>query len=142
MCFRRRSSVRCRAITVRPAPAECPYFILADEIHEMPNRDVLETLERGFKFRREPLLFMITNSGSDRNSVAWTEHEYAIRCAAGSLEPVDELGTYVGEVVGDDMFAYVCALDHGDDPLTDPSCWIKANPLLGVTPSMNISPAS
>lgn len=110
-----------------------PYFILADEIHEMPNRDVLETLERGFKFRREPLLFMITNSGSDRNSVAWTEHEYAIRCAAGSLEPVDELGTYVGEVVGDDMFAYVCALDAGDDPLTDPSCWIKANPLLDVT---------
>ena len=25
------------------------------------------------------------------------------------------------------------ALDEGDDPLTDPSCWIKANPLLGVT---------
>ena len=22
---------------------------------------------------------------------------------------------------------------QGDDPLTDPSCWIKANPLLGVT---------
>src|SRR5690349_3384869 len=31
------------------------------------------------------------------------------------------------------MFSYVCALDVGDDPLTDPSCWIKANPLLGVT---------
>lgn len=110
-----------------------PYFVLADEVHEMPNRDVLETLERGFKFRRQPLLFMITNSGSDRNSVAWTEHEFAIRCAAGSQEPVDEDGSYVGDVVDDETFAYVCALDKGDDPLTDPSCWIKANPLLGVT---------
>jgi phage terminase large subunit-like protein len=27
----------------------------------------------------------------------------------------------------------VCALDEGDDPLEDPSCWVKANPLLGVT---------
>lgn len=111
-----------------------PYFILADEIHEMPNRDVLEMLERGFKFRRQPLLFMITNSGSDRNSVAWVEHEYAIRCAAMSEEPVDELGTFVGEWTGGDAtFSYVCSLDADDDPLTDPSCWPKANPLLGVT---------
>ena len=27
----------------------------------------------------------------------------------------------------------MCALDDGDDPLNDPSCWQKANPLLGVT---------
>jgi phage terminase large subunit-like protein len=41
-----------------------PYFVLADEVHELPDRRTIETLERGFKFRREPLLFMITNSGS------------------------------------------------------------------------------
>ena len=43
-----------------------PYFILVDEVHELPDRKIIEMLERGFKFRREPLLFMITNSGSDR----------------------------------------------------------------------------
>ncbi len=32
----------------------------------------------------------------------------------------------------DNTFSYVCALDKDDDPFTDPSCWIKANPLLGV----------
>lgn len=110
-----------------------PYFILADEIHEMPSRDILEILERGFKFRREPLLFMITNSGTDRNSVAWEEHEFACRAAAGSPEPVDEDAAFVGEPIGDDTFAYVCALDKDDDPLEDPTCWIKANPLLGKT---------
>lgn len=109
-----------------------PYFVLADEVHELPDRKILEMLERGFKFRREPLLFMITNSGSDRNSVAWEEHEHAVKVAAGSYEAVND-PTYVGEIIDDTTFSYVCALDEGDDPLTDPSCWVKANPLLGVT---------
>jgi phage terminase large subunit-like protein len=112
-----------------------PYFVLADEVHELPDRKILEMLERGFKFRREPLLFMITNSGSDRNSVAWEEHENAVKVAAGNVDAVTD-PTYLGEDLGenaDATFSYVCALDDGDDPLSDPSCWIKANPLLGVT---------
>ena len=110
-----------------------PYFVLADEIHEMADRRILDMLERGFKFRREPLLFMITNSGSDPNSVAGQEHDHAIKVAAGSPDPVGPDATYVGDVIDDDLFSYVCGLDVGDDPLRDPSCWIKANPLLGVT---------
>jgi phage terminase large subunit-like protein len=89
-------------------------------------------LQRGFKWRRQPMLVMATNSGSDRNTVCWQEHQHAIRCAAGTRE-VDEKATYVGEVIDDDTFAFVCSLDHQDDPLTDPTCWVKANPLLGVT---------
>jgi phage terminase large subunit-like protein len=109
-----------------------PYFVLADEIHELPDRTIIEMLERGFKFRRQPLLFMITNSGSDRNSVAWEEHEHAVKVAAGHTEAVND-PTFVGEPLDDTTFSYVCALDDGDDPLTDQSCWVKANPLLGVT---------
>jgi len=75
---------------------------------------------------------MITNSGSDRNSVAWEEHEHAVKVAAGHTEAVND-PTFVGEPLDDETFSYVCALDEGDDPLTDPSCWAKANPLLGVT---------
>lgn len=109
-----------------------PHFALCDEVHEHPNGKVIEMLERGFKWRRQPLLIMITNSGSDRNSVCWQEHQHAVRVAAGTMTP-DEVFTYVGEVIDDETFSYVCALDKGDDPLEDPSCWIKANPLLGVT---------
>lgn len=109
-----------------------PYFVLADEIHELPDRSILETLERGFKFRRQPLLFMITNSGTDRNSIAWEEHAHAVCVAAGHSEAVLD-PAFVGEPIDDNTFAYVCGLDEGDDPITDPSCWIKANPLLGVT---------
>lgn len=109
-----------------------PFFVLADEVHELPDRKILEMLERGFKFRREPLLFMITNSGSDRNSVAWEEHEHAVKVAAGHVDAVTD-PTFIGDVIDDTTFSYVCALDEGDDPLNDPMCWAKANPLLGVT---------
>lgn len=109
-----------------------PFFVLADEVHELPDRKIIEMLERGFKFRRQPLLFMITNSGSDRNSVAWEEHEHAVKVAAGNIDAVTD-PTFIGDVIDDATFSFVCSLDEGDDPLNDPSCWIKANPLLGVT---------
>jgi len=118
--------------TGRTGSGPRPYFVLCDEVHELPDRKILETLERGFKFRRQPLLLMITNSGTDRNSVAWEEHEHAIKVAAGSREALND-PTFVGEPLDDGCFSYVCALDANDDPLTDPTCWIKANPLLGVT---------
>lgn len=110
-----------------------PHMALCDEVHEHPDRGVMEMLERGFKFRRQPLLLMITNSGSDRNSVCWEEHEHAVKVAAGNLNARSDDAAYLGEVVDDSTFSYVCALDPGDDALNDPACWIKANPLLGVT---------
>lgn len=110
-----------------------PHFALCDEVHEHPDRGVMEMLERGFKFRRQPLLFMITNSGSDRSSICWEEHEHAIKVAAGNRDARDDDPFYIGEPVDDTTFSYVCALDPGDDPLEDPTCWPKANPLLGVT---------
>ncbi len=97
-----------------------PHFALCDEVHEHPDGGVIEILERGFKFREQPLLIMITNSGSDRKSICWQERKHAVAVAAGDVED-------------DTAFSYVCALDEGDDPFEDPSCWIKANPLLGVT---------
>lgn len=108
-----------------------PHMGLADEVHEAPNRDAIEMIERGFKFRRQPLLLMITNSGSDRNSICFEEHEHAIKVAAGTLTPGEDFG-YVGEPIDDTTFSFVCSLDPGDDPLTDPTCWAKANPLLGT----------
>lgn len=108
-----------------------PHIGLADEVHEAPNRDAIEMIERGFKFRRQPLLLMITNSGSDRNSICFEEHQHAVNVAAGTLTPGEDFA-YVGEVIDDTTFSFVCSLDPNDDPLTDPTCWAKANPLLGT----------
>ncbi|MFE3839404.1 terminase large subunit [Pseudogemmobacter sonorensis] len=97
-----------------------PHFALCDEVHEHPDGGVIEILERGFKFRQQPMLIMITNSGSDRKSICWQEREHATAVALGETED-------------DTTFSYVCALDEGDDPFKDPAVWVKANPLLGVT---------
>lgn len=97
-----------------------PSCALCDEVHEHPDRLTIEMLERGFKWRQQPMLMMITNSGSDRNSAAWEERTHAVNIVEGKTED-------------DTTFSFVCGLDENDDPLEDPSCWVKANPLLGVT---------
>lgn len=94
-----------------------PHVVLLDEIHEHKTAAVVEMLRAGTKGRRQALVVMITNSGNTKLSVCWDYHEYARQVAAGLLED-------------DSFFSYVCALDEGDDPLHDESCWIKANPSL------------
>lgn len=96
-----------------------PSIVLADELHEHPNREALQILERGFKFRRQPMLVMLTNSGSDKNSVCWEEHEAAVKIAHGDVE-------------NDAVFSYVCASDDGEDPFTNETSWRKTNPLFGT----------
>ena len=117
--------------TKRSGSGPRPHFALIDEVHEHPDGGTIEILERGFKFRRQPLLVMMTNSGSDRKSICWDEHQHAIRVAAGTMTPGPD-HAYVGEVIDDSTFSYVCALDNDDDALNDTSCWVKANPLLGT----------
>ncbi|MBI1207238.1 MAG: terminase large subunit [Azospirillum sp.] len=109
-----------------------PHCTICDEVHEHRSPAVIRMNERGFKSRSQPLLIMITNSGSDRKSVCWEEHAHAVRVAAGTRTP-DATFAYVGEAIDDAEFAFVCGLDPDEDPLEDEACWIKANPLLGVT---------
>lgn len=97
-----------------------PHMGLCDEVHEHKSGVVIEMLRAGFKFREQPILLMITNSGCDRRSVCWEYHQFGAEVSAGARED-------------DTFFAYICALDEGEDPFTDESCWIKANPSLGVT---------
>ena len=97
-----------------------PHMGLIDELHEHPSPEVVNKMRAGGKFRRQPLFAEITNSGFDRVSICWDHHEHSRKVLEGSL--TDER-----------LFAYVCALDEGEDPLEDSSCWVKVNPLLGVT---------
>lgn len=94
-----------------------PHIALLDEIHEHKTSMVVEMMRAGTKSREQALIFMITNSGTDRLSVCWDYHDYADKVAAGILED-------------DSFFGYVCALDETDDPFDDEACWYKANPSL------------
>lgn len=105
-----------------------PYCALIDEVHEHPDNSVIEMLRAGTKGNQQALIFEITNSGSDRTTVCWAEHEYTIKVCSG-------------EIQNDAWFGFICSLDDGDeekgipadDPFEDESCWVKANPLLGVS---------
>lgn len=96
-----------------------PHCALLDEVHEHKSPLMLEMMRAGTKSRRQALMFEITNSGTDKNSVCWAHHDYAAKLAAGMQED-------------DAFFGFVCSLDEGDDPLDDESCWGKANPSLAA----------
>ena len=112
-----------------------PHIVLIDELHEHPTPLVVEKMRAGTKGRRQPLIFMITNSGFDRETVCFYYHEYSRQI----LEHIAE---------NDRFFAYICQLDPCEDcrlkGREQPNCdncdnwldedvWIKANPNLGVT---------
>ena len=97
-----------------------PHCSLLDEIHEHATNAMVEFMRAGTKGRRQALIFMITNSGTDRESVCYDYHQYGAKVAAGEIDD-------------DSFFSYICALDEDDDPFNDKSCWAKANPSLGIT---------
>jgi phage terminase large subunit-like protein len=93
--------------------------IVADEIHAWRGRALWDVLNGATGARRQPLLFGISTSGFDRQSLAYQLHQYSIRVLEGSVD--------------DDAFApFIWTLDEGDD-WQDDSVWIKANPGLGIT---------
>lgn len=94
-----------------------PHIALLDEVHEHKTGLVVEMLRAGTKSRRQALQLMITNSGTNKQSVCWEYHDFGIKVAAGQLDD-------------DSFFAFVCALDEGEDPFKDEACWYKSNPSL------------
>jgi phage terminase large subunit-like protein len=97
-----------------------PHCSLIDEIHEHKDATVVNMMKAGQKGRRQPLQVEITNSGFDRTTICYEHHEYSERIV-NALEQ------------NDTWFAYVCALDKGEDPMKSEACWPKANPNLGVS---------
>ena len=92
---------------------------LIDEIHEHRTALVVEKMRAGTKGDETALIFEITNSGYDRHSICWQHHQYSRQVLSGT-------------VPNDSWFAFIAALDEGDD-WTDEAVWPKANPLLDVT---------
>jgi len=111
---------------------------LIDEEHEHGSPVVVSKVRRGTKGRRNALVMRTTNSGFDRTSICWHDHEYSRKVLEGTLP--DE-----------SWFAFVCGLDpcaahldegrefpdedcpNCDDWQTEGPHWRKSNPNLGVS---------
>lgn len=94
-----------------------PHIGLLDELHEHKTASAVNMMRAGTKFRRRAMIVMITNSGSDKNTVCGQYHDLGVRVCAGQED-------------NDNLFAFICSLDEGDDPFKDEACWPKVNPSL------------
>lgn len=102
-----------------------PHFVAMDEIHAWKeyHREFYDTMITGSGYRDQPLVSYVTTAGSDKSEL-WKEiYNYA-------------KGVVLGTIEDESYFAYIAELDEDDDPL-DESVWIKANPNLGVSVSMD-----
>ena len=91
--------------------------IIFDELHAQPTRELYDTLTYGSgSARRQPLFFLITTAGYNRNSICWEMHEYARKVKEGLNDPT---------------FLPVIYQAEDDADWTDESVWQKVNPSLG-----------
>ena len=96
------------------------HVAIIDELHEHPTGIVVDKMSAGTKGRRQALIYEITNSGWDRQSVCYQHHDYTVKVLEGIFED-------------DSWFGFIAAVDEDDDPIEDESCWAKANPNLDVS---------
>ena len=94
--------------------------IVFDELHAQRNRDFWDVMTGGVGVAREqPLLFIITTAGYDRNSICWEMHEKA-------------KAVLNGDIVDPTFYPVIYGADEDDDWMSE-EVWRKANPSYGIT---------
>ncbi|MCG3133818.1 MAG: hypothetical protein HMLKMBBP_01083 [Planctomycetes bacterium] len=96
--------------------------LILDEFHTQRTRDLYDTLYKGTSARRQPVVFIITTAGDDRESICYEEYEYAKKVRDGVIEDEQYLPV-------------IFESDPGAD-WTDERTWRASNPSLGVTKSL------
>ncbi|MFW6012377.1 MAG: terminase large subunit [bacterium] len=93
--------------------------IIFDEFHTQRDRELYDVLATSTGSRRQPLIFIITTAGFDRESPCFRLYDYACKVRDGVIE--------------DPTFLSVIFEAEKDDDWTSPETWEKANPGLGIT---------
>lgn len=94
--------------------------VVFDELHAQPNRLLYDVMTHGSgDARKQPLFFLITTAGTDRNSICWEVHQKAEDILAGRKNDP----TFYPVIYGID----------DDADWSDERNWYKANPSLDVT---------
>lgn len=106
-----------------------PHCGILDELHAHKDRGLYDVIKSAFGARKNPLLWIITTAGYDVLGVCFEQRTLVTKILEGSVE-------------ADHYFGIIFTLDTAekegdpeDDPL-DPKVWIKANPNLGVSVSL------
>jgi phage terminase large subunit-like protein len=101
------------------------HMCLVDELHVQPNRDLVDVFQTSFASsnRMQPLFICITTADYDRPSICNEKYEYACKVRDG--------------IINDQTFLPVVYEVPRDADWRDESQWIKANPNLGVSVSLD-----
>ena len=105
---------------------------IIDELHAHKTRDVYEVLNTATGSRRQPILFEISTSGYNRQTICWEHHEYTKKVLSGIVED----DSWFGMIFTLDRSESQQNDDQGDDWANE-RVWIKANPNLGVSKKLD-----
>ena len=96
------------------------HAVIFDELHAQPNRELFDVMTKGSgDARTQPLFFLITTAGNDRNSVCFEQHQKAEDIILGrKIDPA-----FYPVIYG--------AKDDAD--WSSEKVWYQANPSLGYT---------
>lgn len=98
--------------------------LVFDEIHAQPNRKLYDVMTKGSGDAREqPLFFIITTAGTDKESICYELHTKA-------------LDIMNGRKIDHSFYPVIYGLSDEDD-WNDEANWYKANPSLGYTISID-----
>lgn len=94
------------------------HLCVIDELHSINDRNIYEVMKQSMSARRQPLMLMVTTSGTVRENIFDDIYAYACGVVDGTFE--DET-----------FLPIIYELDNKNE-YKDPAKWIKANPGLGT----------
>jgi phage terminase large subunit-like protein len=94
--------------------------LVFDELHAQPNRKLFDVMTKGSgDARKQPLFFLITTAGTDRNSVCYEVHQKAVDILRGKKKDPT-------------FYPVIYSIEDGED-WGDEKVWHRVNPSLGHT---------
>lgn len=96
------------------------HAVIFDELHSQPNRGLFDVMTKGSgDARTQPLFFLITTAGTDRNSICFEQHQKA-------------MDIIEGRKIDSTFYPVIYGIKDEEDWSLEEN-WYKANPSLGHT---------
>ena len=123
--FIRETGALCELLTGKPdgKHGRSPTVILGDEIHEWITRELADTLRQGTGSRLQPVELYASTAGRKASLVGWEWFQESLGIMSGAID--DPRTLIVLFAIGD------------EDDWTKEETWRKANPSLGLTPTLD-----
>lgn len=96
---------------------------IIDEFHAHKDSGMFDVIKSAFGARRQPLMFIITTAGFNKNGACYAYRENVIKVLRGVNQD-------------DTLFGMIYTLDSNEE-WDNPKMWIKSNPNLGVSLSVD-----